>query len=262
MTLIKKALAHLGLIGLLSTSPSCIPQQEKPRVILSEEDVKELEDKINCLVLEPQRVEEPQKEKEKTSFLQKDTSQIDLSFSLRASYDLPLDYTFDFLDGLHKKKSTWHWNPYSGEFYYGEPAIPLKATFEPLQGLNTNYQDFITLDHVPLRSYMSVSEEELKKTWQESVAEIKGGLEQIFIPEYVSPFVERFNDYLAKKLRQYQVNGEIPLEKYLAFLSDLWEFGKNFYTHQVLPDDRHDAQQLVQAFIDRWEAVFPFLDSD
>ncbi|MBI2666110.1 hypothetical protein HYX13_00710, partial [Candidatus Woesearchaeota archaeon] len=281
--------APLGLISILSLgmSPSaCFLQRQNqskyslqhqssllqpkpPLKKYSREEITALEEKVNREVLqrEPSPSENTPSENssisiDRSNSLSTDPS-IDLTFSLKASYDLPPDYSFNLLDGLHKKNSTLHWDPYKGEFYYGISKIPLKATIEPLQGLDVNYLDIITLDDIPLRSYVSISETELQRTWQESIARFGDELEQVYVPKYIDPFIATFDQYLDETLRKYPNDngGVIPLEKYPLFISDLWKFVQDFYTTQVALEDQQKTQEAWNTFVETWENVFPFLDS-
>ena len=184
----------------------------------------------------------------------------DFGTSLTFAYTIPQGYSFT-PDGLHKDNSDWRWSFFDGEFYYQN--IPLRASFDSLNGFDSNYKDLVTVDGVPLRTHLTMSDASLQQTWNDSFSKLWGTLEDIYVPDYAQSFADQLARKLSRRFQeQRNEQGEINLNGYSVLIPELVSFTEKFYAHGVSPEDKKRTEEAWNEFLQTWQEIFPNVDKD
>lgn len=234
MKVLRKVFASLGLITLLSFPQSTFSQESSPQ--------------------------ETQDQGKTYSHAKPSEPQVEIGFHLNFAYTLPKGYTLNF-KGLQKDNSTWRWSLADNEFYYEH--VPIRATFDSVNGFNTDYRELITIDGKLLGDVLTASPAQLQETWERSYQQLRDALEDIFIPSYVWSFT----DGLASKLREnmrghHDWQSNITVDGYSRLPKTLIDYTQEFYAAEVSPEDKKKTEDAWNNFRQQWRETLPKLDQD
>ncbi len=268
---LKKAVVGLGFLSsLLLGSPSFAeePLKEEPSLqeTLLERKEEEKEDFLEQDIFQEREKKEIKSSKEEIKISPKNDGhqdsppRVEVGFHLNLEYTLLNGYTLNF-NGLQKENSSWRWSLADNEFYYEH--VPIRATFDSVNGFNTDYRDLITVDDELLGDLLTASPAQLQETWERSYPRLRDALKEIYVPKYIGPFTDSLaGDFHRRFQGNRDQRGDITAEGYSLLPAFLVWYVQHFYATEVSPEDQKKTEEPWNEFRQEWRETLPKFDQD